>query len=189
MALEYQRYGRNKSTLVNKAYIESGEYRRKFDKLSDNPEVNKGLYNAAKTALLHRSGTELEDMYWFDSRTGEIIAKELNAAEPRIVTYSDKTKAAIRSNDNVIALHTHPGSMPPSVDDLNACFRNGYKLGVIACHNGRVFGYVSEQLLNPRLYEMYTERGIKDGLSEYDAQIFALNKLKRSYDIDFWEVE
>ena len=47
MALEYQRYGRNKETLVNKTYIESGEYRRKFDKISDNAEVNKALYNAA----------------------------------------------------------------------------------------------------------------------------------------------
>ena len=31
VALENQRYGRNKSTLVNKTYIESGEYRRKYD--------------------------------------------------------------------------------------------------------------------------------------------------------------
>lgn len=121
MALEYQRYGRDKSTLVNKTYIESGEYRRKFDKISDNPEVSKALYTAAKTALKHRSGTELEDMYWFDGKTGQIISMELNASNPRIVTYSDKTKSALRSCDNVIALQTHPGSMPPSIEDLNAC--------------------------------------------------------------------
>lgn len=121
VALEYQRYGRDKSTLVNKTYIESGEYRRKFDKISDNPEVSKDLYTAAKTALKHSSGTELEDMYWFDGKTGQIISMELNASNPRIVTYSDKTKSALRSCDNVIALHTHPGSMPPSIEDLNAC--------------------------------------------------------------------
>ena len=73
MALEYQRYGRNKETLVNKSYIESGEYRRKFDNATDNRKLNKALYDAAKTALKHRSGTELEDMYWFDGETGEII--------------------------------------------------------------------------------------------------------------------
>ena len=39
MILENQRYGRNKETIVNKTYIESGEYRRKFDNATDNPEV------------------------------------------------------------------------------------------------------------------------------------------------------
>lgn len=34
--LEFQRYGRNKSTLVNSTYISSGEYRNKFDKITDN---------------------------------------------------------------------------------------------------------------------------------------------------------
>ena len=31
MENETQRYGRNKNTLVDKSYIESGEYRRKFE--------------------------------------------------------------------------------------------------------------------------------------------------------------
>ena len=48
MALEYQRYGRNKSTLVNKTYIDSGTYRKKYDKLSENTDVNKVLYHSAK---------------------------------------------------------------------------------------------------------------------------------------------
>ncbi len=63
MILENQRYGRNKDTLVNKSYIESGEYKRKFDNATDNPNVNKSLYICAKNALKHRSGTELEEEY------------------------------------------------------------------------------------------------------------------------------
>ena len=51
MALEYQRYGRNKSTLVNKTYIDSGTYRKKYDKLSENTDVNKALYDSAKKSL------------------------------------------------------------------------------------------------------------------------------------------
>lgn len=46
VALEYQRYGRNKTTLVNKTYIDGGEYRRKFDSVSDNAEVNKSFITA-----------------------------------------------------------------------------------------------------------------------------------------------
>lgn len=189
MALEYQRYGRNKETLVNKSYIESGEYRRKFDNATDNPKLNKALYDAAKTALKHRSGTELEDMYWFDGETGEIISKETNASDPRIVNYSDKTKSAIRSNDNIIALHTHPGSMPPSIEDFNACFNNGYKFGIIACHNGKVFMYFSEQFVSLKLYELTIGDYIDMGFSEYEAQTRTLNDLKRNHRIDFWEVE
>lgn len=189
MALEYQRYGRNKETIVNKSYIESGEYRRKFDNVTDNPEVNKALYDCAKEALKHRSGTLLEDMYWIDGKTGEILAKEISSTTSRLVTYSENTKRVIKTSGNIVALHTHPSSMPPSIEDLNSCCIHGYKSGFIACHNGKVFGYFSEQLISPKLYEMSVERGIKDGLSEYDAQIAALNNLKRNYSIDFWEVE
>ena len=53
MALEYQRYGRNKNTLINKSYIDGGSYRKKYDKLTDNAEVNKALYDSAKAALKH----------------------------------------------------------------------------------------------------------------------------------------
>ena len=53
VALENQRYGRNKVTLVNKTYIESGEYKRKFDNISENKAVNKTLYDCAKAALKH----------------------------------------------------------------------------------------------------------------------------------------
>ncbi len=31
MAMEDQRYGRDKSSLVNKTYIDGGDYRNKFD--------------------------------------------------------------------------------------------------------------------------------------------------------------
>ena len=78
VAFENQRYGRNKSTLVNKTYIESGDYRRKFDKISNNQDVNRVLYNKSKEMLEHRSGTLFEDMYWIDGETGEVIASALN---------------------------------------------------------------------------------------------------------------
>lgn len=189
VALEYQRYGRNKDTLVNKTYIESGEYKRKFDNATDNPELNKALYDAAKTALKHRSGTELEDMYWFDGKTGEIISKEIDSTTPRLVSYSKMTKQAVKSNDNIIALHTHPSSMPPSVDDFNACFNNGYKCGFVACHNGKIFGYSSKQLLSSKLYELIVGDYIDCGLPEYEAQLHALTDLGRNHKIEFWEVK
>ena len=190
VALENQRYGRNKNTVVNKTYIDSGEYRRKFDKISDNQNVNRAVYNAAKTALKHRSGTELEDMYWIDGDTGKIIAKEINSVEPRKVYYSDATKKNISAykHGNVITIHTHPSSMPPSVSDFNSCFNNNYKCGYVVCHNGKLYAYESRQNLSERLYDAYLGKFIRQGLDEFDAQFRTLEKLKENYDIDFWEV-
>ena len=39
LLLEYQRYGRNKKTIINHTYINSGEYRNKFDKITKNIDV------------------------------------------------------------------------------------------------------------------------------------------------------
>ena len=63
---EEQRYGRDKSTIVNQSYIEGGEYRRKFDELTKAPKLNRLIYNMAKKMLFHRSGTKFEDMCWID---------------------------------------------------------------------------------------------------------------------------
>ena len=76
---EFQRLGRNKSTQINKTYINSGEYRKKFELLSDSKELNRLIYKLAKKMLKHRTGTEFEDMYWVDLDTLMVVAKELNA--------------------------------------------------------------------------------------------------------------
>ena len=92
VALEYQRYGRNKNTLVNKTYIEGGEYRRKFDNICDDPAVNKTLYDKAKESLKHRSGTLYEDMYWLDSKSGKIVAYEIDSSSEQKIVYFEATK-------------------------------------------------------------------------------------------------
>lgn len=186
--LENQRYGRNKSTLVNKTYIESGEYKRKYDNATDNQIVNKTLYVCAKKALKHRSGTALEDMYWIDSDTGKIIFAVTDSIDERAIVYTDKMISTIDRRRNITTLHTHPSSMPPSVSDLNSCFRNSYKIGFIACHNGKIFGYTSNEMVNERIYSMYIENYIKEGYDEFESQLKALEKLSQSYDINIWEV-
>ena len=48
---EGQRYGRNKETQIDHTYINGGEYRRKFDLISDNIDLNRKLYKLAKEML------------------------------------------------------------------------------------------------------------------------------------------
>lgn len=186
---EKQRYGRNKDTLVNKAYIDSGEYRRKFDNATNNPSVNKTLYDCAKKALKHRGGTILEDMYWIDSETGNVILSVTDSTEKRAIVYTDRIRRTIKNKKNFITIHTHPSSMPPSSSDLNSCCKNNYSMGFVACHNGKVFGYAAKEIVNDRLYNMYIQKYIINGEDEYNAQLKALNKLSKLFDIKVWEVE
>lgn len=189
MSLEYQRYGRNKETLINNTYINSGEYRRKFDNITNDSEVSRALYSKAKEMLKHRSGTKIEDMCWIDGNTGKIVASIMNEQQEERIIYTEAVLKAISGNDNLIALHTHPSSMPPSVADFNSTFRNGYDISIVLCHDGKIFQYVSKEEINSRLYAQYIQRYIREGYAEYDAQLWALEKLKENYDIDFWEVK
>lgn len=188
MDLENQRYGRNKNTLVNKTYIDSGEYKRKFDNATENEKVNKTLYDCAKKALKHRSGTAYEDMYWIDSDTGEIILSIVDSDDERAIVYTEKVKKIITQNQNLITIHTHPSSMPPSVNDFNSCFNHKYTLGFVACHNGKIFKYSACEEINLRLYNMYVGDFLNDGYEEFEAQIKTLEKLKKIYAITFEEV-
>lgn len=84
MNLEQQRYGRNKNTVINHTYIESGEYRRKFDKITDNKEIDRILYLKAKEMLNHRSGTLYEDLYLI--KLASFIQDGYNDYEAQVMT-------------------------------------------------------------------------------------------------------
>lgn len=189
MSLEYQRYGRNKQTIINKAYINSGEYRNKFDNITSNKNVARVLYSKAKEMLEHRSGTLIEDMYWVDGNTGGVIASVLDETKEHGIRYPERVKKAILGKNNIITLHTHPNSMPPSIEDLNSNFFNGYKTGLAICHNGTVYAYNSSQEIEKGLYLRYINNFMMGGYSEKEAQLKTLEKLSNNFDINFWEVK
>lgn len=136
------------------------------------------------------SGTAYEDMYWIDVDSGAVVASEINSVAEQLISYSEATKKVVSSYERkkLVAIHTHPNSMPPSAADFNSCYRNGYKCGYVACHNGKVFAYTSDQEISEDLYSLYINSFVSDGIDEYDAQLKTLNKLKENHLIDFWEV-
>ncbi|HBA97890.1 MAG TPA: hypothetical protein DCZ23_07270 [Lachnospiraceae bacterium] len=190
--LEYQRYGRNKATVINSTYINSGEYRRKFDKITHNDDINRILYLKAKEMLFHRSGTLLEDMYWIDGDTGEIVAKALNEKVIEEVNYTKSIFNAINGKTNLITMHTHPNSMPPSIADFNSCFEHNYAICIVICHDGTIYNYISNQKVPDKLYEIYIKKFRNNGdintETEKSAQFMALEQIKRNYNISFQEV-
>lgn len=186
--MEQQRKGRNKETIVNSAYINSGEYKRKFDNIADNAELSRLLYKLAKNMLIHRSGTEFEDMYWIDLDEIRVIAEETNSLVKKRIIYSNKIIKKNQSCKNIITIHSHPDSFPPSIADFNSNYDHNYVVGIVACHNGKLYMYSANERINEDYYKLVVEGFLKIGYNEEEAQIKALENLQINFDIKFKEV-
>lgn len=126
-------------------YINSKEFAKKFDRITENKAVNETLLKCARDAIAHRNGTLYEDMYLINGNTGEIMAEQLNSECENGITYNDSIKAALvkaaAENIPLIAFHSHPEGYPPSIEDFNKAYENNYSLGVVAGHNGQIYLY------------------------------------------------
>ena len=185
---EEQRYGRNKETQIDSSIINSGNYRKKFDEISNEPKLNRLLYQLAKKILFHRSGTLQEDMYWIHPETFEIVAKIVDSKEESKITYTNSIKSIIGKYDNLITIHSHPQSSPPSLDDVNCNAMYHYSLGVIACHNGTVYIYSSEKEILRGYYERKLSELCRKLHDEDAARLVVLQKLSDDNHILFKEV-
>lgn len=185
---EEQRYGRNKDTTINHTYIDSSEYRRKFDSVSTDRGLNRLLYALAKTMLYHRSGTKIEDMYWVDVSSLKIVYKIINSTVEEKILYTWRIKRIIRRNKNLVTIHSHPSNFPPSIEDFNSACVNNYKFGIVCGHNGNLFVYSSEERVPPETYYYLAGKYFKKYRDEYFAQRLALMELSKSYKIYFREV-
>lgn len=196
--LEYQRTGRNKDTVINQTYISGGEFRNKFDKIVENKNISRILYGKAKEMLNHRSGTKYEDMYWIDADTGEIIAGIVDAVTEEEIVYNSSVLKKLYGHANIIAMHTHPNSMPPSIPDFNSLYEHCYDLGIVVCHDGKVFTYTSGEEIRESLFDLmiaeyydeyYNGNVENERKFEYEAQLSVLQEIEKSYDINFEEVD
>ena len=186
---EEQRYGRNKDTVINHAYIHSGEYRKKFDKISDNKKLNKLLYQLAKTMLEHRSGTLYEDMYWIDAETATIVAKEIECKKEREIIYSENTMEKVKKNRGLVTIHTHPSSFLPSYEDLMSNYVHGYSLGIVCGHNGKVYVYTANEEFFEEHYNSIVGRAFRRFKDEETAIVYVQEELQRQFNVIVKEVK
>ncbi len=186
--LEEQRNGRNKNTIIDYKYINSNRFRKRFDLISNNKKLNKLLYKTAKKMLLHRSGTEYEDMYWIDLKKFKIVCKITDSKYKKKILYTSAIKKIIKNSENLLTIHTHPDSFPPSIDDINSNYDHNYEIGIIACHDGRVYMYSAEERINANYYKMIVEGYLKNGYNEDTAQVEALKEMQKNFLIHFKEV-
>ncbi len=150
------RYGES-AVFADMDYINSPEFAKKFDGVSDNEAVKKSLVDCSRKAIEHRNGTFREDMYIINANDGTILGKQLESNTDHGINYNESIRAALSKakadNIPIIAFHNHPFGVPPSADDFNKALDNNYYLGVVTGHNGQVYLYYKprKSVANPQL--------------------------------------
>ena len=129
-------------TVVKKSLLTSSEYRKKFNQVSGNSKVNRRAWNISKDMLSHRSGTKFEDLAFINVVNGQYaVNKDYDVESKAKMNKPMKQLLEESESGTIIAIHNHPGSSVPSIPDLRACIQRGYKTGIIACHDGKVYIY------------------------------------------------
>lgn len=170
--------------------IQSRTYVDKFNKMADDPDEIKAFYQAAKEILQHRSGQNGEDLYyyntenkkWYKSTTGKY------AGTPE---YTEEILNALANSKKgtIVSFHNHPASMPPSIDDINAAFDNGYKIGYALCHDGKIYRYSgSDRRIPSAIYDLNIASYQEEGYTEFEAQLQTMKDLSKRYGFKFEEV-
>jgi proteasome lid subunit RPN8/RPN11 len=195
---EYSHRGLDKNALIKTEIIDGSNYRRKFDFATDNPAVNKTLYECAKEILYDRSGTHYESMRWIDGETGKVLFKVDYMGKSKnlmgekyegCVLYNDKKlKMRLAGHDNIITLHNHPNSTAPSTGDLNSAVYRNYSAGFVVTHDGRLYKYIAKEKINVSTYDMTVSRYLNDGHNLNSAQILAFIDYARDKNISVKEV-
>ena len=142
---EKERIHSTNSNIVQQSLLDSKTYKDKFNGITQSSEGDRRIYESAVEILKHRSGTNGEDLYLFDATDGKEIHRLTTSKAVNAVTYDEETRNAIRrahsEGRKIIAMHNHPGGLPPSLDDGSSAFEHNYASGIVIGHNLEVWTY------------------------------------------------
>lgn len=155
-------------TVVKKSLLTSSEYRKKFNQVSGNSKVNRRAWNISKDMLSHRSGTKFEDLAFINVVNGKYaVNKDYDVESKANMNKQMKQLLEEAEPETIIAIHNHPGSSVPSIPDIRVCIQRGYKKGIIACHDGKVYIYsVDSKKYNEPIAMSALDRLEKKGYTE-----------------------
>lgn len=175
---------------VDLKYINSDEYKQKFNGITGNPNVDKQLHSQAVAQLTHRNGTYGEDLTLINAETGNIEGRQSKSLSENGVEYNNSLNKAVEHNPpySLISIHNHPTNNPPTGSDLVSNGSRKYKLGVVVTHNGRVFTYKAGNtpfLANS--FDNIVDKNRSRGYNEYEAIVETLKQYQRDYGIEWSE--
>ncbi|MEE0114263.1 MAG: phage minor capsid protein [Ruminococcus sp.] len=176
---------------VPKDLVGSRKFRSKFDSMDSDKSVQRQYYQVAKSMLQHRSGTNGEDLYFYNTRTKKWY-KSTTGTKPGTPDYTEEIRRGLKESKKgeIVSFHNHPLGMPPSAGDLNAALKNGYKKGYTIGHDGSVFEYTKpEYLIDQSIYNTRISKYKDLGQTEFEAQYNTLIDLSRLYGFSVKEVK
>lgn len=165
----------NKETLVDLLFVNSPDYRKKIDLLTGNSDESRMIHVVAKDILKHRSGTKYEDLAFVDTSTkkGKILINKLydyyNEEQAYSACIPSKSMLALLKDRNkkfyrpIIAIHNHPFSTVPSVEDIQRAVERNYKYGIVLGNNSTIYKY---EIKSGTILDDLTLIDIKIGLGD-----------------------
>lgn len=125
--------------------VQSNNYEKKFQTLSDSSTANQAAIVRAKWALNNRDGTNTEELYALDMRDGTEIARITDQHYPngvmRTNQFDSRIYSAKANGAKIMFIHNHPSGSPPSVGDFNALLSVPDAYGITVGHDGSVYRY------------------------------------------------
>ena len=188
---EHERITKSIVYAVDSKTLESRSFVEMFDKMTNDSALRREYLRNSKEMLKHRSGQNGEDLYLYNTKTKRWV-KSATGKEAGTPEYTDEIKEAIlkANKGELISFHNHPASMPPSADDINAAFHNGYSKGYVLCHNGKIYEYTaSDRYINISLYNLRIADFQEKGYTEFEAQLETMKYLSKMYGFEFKEVK
>ena len=188
---EQERMRSSSDYAVPKDLVGSRKFRSKFDSMDSDKNVQRQYYQVAKSMLQHRSGTNGEDLYFYNTRTKKWY-KSTTGTKPGTPDYTEEIRRGLKESKKgeIVSFHNHPLGMPPSDGDLNAMLKNGYKKGYTIGHNGVIFEYTApKEFIPPSMYDAKRATYLKEGYSDFESQLNTLLDLKELFQFEFREVK
>lgn len=186
----------NSYSVIDKHIINSPDYRKTFDKLSEEPKITRSIFQQVKAILTHRSGGNFEDLSFIDSITGKFLTRTDYNVKSQCIPSKRMMRMVRKAKPNtIIAIHNHPNSSVPSLNDINNAWKKKYKYGIIACHNGNLYKYrvtgeyddIKVSFALDRLNRAIYNKGAIDYQKKIDKALAELRKNNIDMEVFLWE--
>ncbi len=169
---------------VDKAAVGSNAYRKNlYNSIDETPKIKRSVRDSVGKIYKHRSGSDMEDLYFINSSTGS-IRTSTKGDEPGIChpTKSMKKMLADAEEGTIIGIHNHPRNSAPSLPDIMVAAERKYKYGIVACHDGTLYKYSVTGEVNKPMAESLLAIYEKREYSKIDGKI--LSQMKKDAGIE-----
>lgn len=167
------------------------EFGKKFNQLTNDSATNDALRKYAKAMLIHRNGTDGEDLYIISKKSGKKLFSKTNSNNILGVELNREEIELIRQMPLKIGIHNHPTNILPTGSDFVVAGYRKYDFGLVITHDLKVFQYKVGNRPFPATYldnKVDKYMGKNYNLPILEAQRKALDELSEEGLIEWREI-